>query len=156
MSPTDSVTRVVEVRVDPATAFRVFTEEIDSWFVRGPYSWNNPKKALAIRFEPGVGGRWIEVWDRESGEGYTQGRITAWEPGSLLRMSYEGSFLPADVPTEIEVRFDAIATGTRVTLEHRGLDGLAPETRDLWQERAWKQLTRDFAKYVEATGGLPG
>ena len=152
MSATDSVTRVVNVAVDPETAFRVFTEEIDSWYVRGPYSWNNPEKAVAIRFDPGAGGRWIEVWDRATGEGFVQGTITAWEPGRRLRMSYHGAFLPDDVSTEIEVRFEPTSSGTRVTLEHSGLDGLAAETRDLWRQRAWNQLVNDFATFTNRHG----
>ena len=53
MSSTDSVTTSVEVAVDPATAFEVFTEEIDAWYQRGPHSWKNPDRAVAVRFEPG-------------------------------------------------------------------------------------------------------
>jgi len=54
------VVRTVDVAVDPATAFEVFTAEIDDWYERGRYSWHDPKRAVRIRFEPGVGGRWIE------------------------------------------------------------------------------------------------
>src|SRR5439155_16916456 len=41
VSSTDSVTTSVEVAVDPLTAFEVFTEEIDSWYQRGPHSWKH-------------------------------------------------------------------------------------------------------------------
>src|ERR1041384_2149382 len=65
-----SVVRTVEVTLDPLRAFEAFTGEIGEWYVGGPHSWNDPQRAVGIRFEPGVGGRWIEVWDEVTGEGY--------------------------------------------------------------------------------------
>src|SRR5262249_16663750 len=108
--------------VDPVTAFEVFTAEIDAWYQRGPHSWKHPERAVGIRFEPGVGGRWIEVWDRETGEGFDFGRITAWEPGERLVFDYllhGGGHV-----TEVEIRFEAIDGGTRGLLQHRGWDAL--------------------------------
>jgi uncharacterized protein YndB with AHSA1/START domain len=124
VSSTDSVTTSIEVAVDPLTAFEVFTEEIDEWYQRGPHSWKNPERAVAVRFEPGVGGRWIEVWYVETGEGYDYGRIKAWEPGKRLLLDYlihDGGHV-----TEVEVRFVPTEGGTRVELEHRGWDALPP------------------------------
>ncbi len=34
-----------------------------------------------MRIEPRVGGRFIEVYDVETDEGFEVGRVTAWEPG---------------------------------------------------------------------------
>jgi hypothetical protein len=34
-----------------------------------------------VRIEPRVGGRFIEVYDVETDEGFEVGRVTAWEPG---------------------------------------------------------------------------
>ncbi|MGH9034045.1 MAG: SRPBCC domain-containing protein, partial [Acidimicrobiia bacterium] len=116
----------VDVPVDPATAFTVFTEEIDTWYQRGPHSWRYPDRALGIRIEPGVGGRVLEVHDATSGDGFAFGRITAWEPGSRFVFADLVSSAPPDL-TEVEVRFEALGEGTRVTLEHRGLDLLPAE-----------------------------
>ena len=49
------VSASVEVGVDPQTAFRVFTEEIDLWWVRSPISFYDAARAVAKRIEPGVG-----------------------------------------------------------------------------------------------------
>ena len=76
-APPVSVVRTVEVPVDPWTAFRMFTEEIDEWYERGPYSWNDPERAVAIRFEHG---RLLEVWDE--GDGYEMGCVTAGTRGA--------------------------------------------------------------------------
>jgi uncharacterized protein YndB with AHSA1/START domain len=147
------VTRTVDVPIDPADAFQVFTGEIDSWYGRGPYSWNDPNRAVGIRFEPHVGGRWLEVWDEASGDGYEMGRILEWEPGNRLVMTFRNVFLPPEPLTEIEVRFDAIEGGTRVTLEHRGLEKLPAETLETFTRRAWIAFMHHFGDYVAATKG---
>ena len=134
--------------VDPVTAFRVFTEEIDAWYRGGAYSWNDPKRAVGIRFEPGIGGRWIEVWDRMTGEGFELGRVTAWEPGRRFVVSYRAFDLPPEPRTEIEVTFEPVEGGTRVTLEHRGLDLLPPAMARAWQGRAWIQLMNWYREYT--------
>ena len=123
---TDSVIATVEVAVDPRTAFAIFTDEIDEWWRPGPINWNHPDRAIGIRIEPGVGGRWIEVEDAATGEGVECGRITVWEPGERLVLLYRDTGGELD-DTEVEITFEAVGSGTRVTLEHRGWDALAGE-----------------------------
>ena len=41
-------------------------------------------RAENVRFEPGVGGRLVEVHDAATGEGRTMGDVTVWEPGARL------------------------------------------------------------------------
>ena len=140
-----SVVRSVDVPVDAGTAFRMFTEEIDEWYERGQYSWNDPDRAVAIRFERG---RLLEVWD--DGDGYEMGLVTAWEPGERLAFAYRSMHLPPELETEVEVRFDPIAAGTRVTLEHRGLELLPPDEYERWRMRAWAPFIETFRRYVNA------
>jgi uncharacterized glyoxalase superfamily protein PhnB len=103
-----SVTSAVEVAVDPDTAFSAFTEELDLWWVRGPINHHAAGRVLAMRCEPGVGGRLLEVYDDTTGEALELGRITAWEPGRLL--AWKSSL--DDVHTE--VHFERSDTGTTV------------------------------------------
>jgi uncharacterized protein YndB with AHSA1/START domain len=145
-----TIVRTVDVEVDPSTAFEVFTAEIGLWYRSLPYAWNDPRRAIDIRFEPRVGGRWIEVWDAATGEGYEIGRLSVWEPGARLVTSYRNVTLPADAETELEVRFEPIATGTRVTLEHRGWERLSPAIVATWTARAWLAFVRGFAAYLAA------
>jgi len=142
-----SVVRTVEVGVDPDTAFRVFTEEIDDWYGRGPYSWNDPGRAVGIRFEPGVGGRLVEIWDAETGDGYEMGRIVAWEPGRRVAWTFRNVHLRAE-GTEVDVRFEPSAVGTRVTLEHRGLEVLPPEELEATRRRAWRSFMEHYAAHA--------
>ncbi len=138
-----SIVRSVEVPVAPDEAFRAFTDEIDDWYERGPYSWNDPERAVAIRF---ADGRLLEVY--EEGEPYEMGRVTVWEPGRRLAFAYRNVQLPPDLETEVEVRFEPVAGGTRVTLEHRGLEQLPPDEFALWQQRAWIRFMQVFADYL--------
>ena len=55
-----SVTSVVDVAIEPETAFRAFTEELDLWWVRGPINHHAGGRVLAMRCEPGVGGRAVD------------------------------------------------------------------------------------------------
>jgi len=103
-----SISSAVEVAVDPATAFSVFTEELDLWWVRGPINHHAGGRALAMRCEPGVGGRLLEVYNETTGDALELARITAWEPGN--RLAWTSSI--DDVRTE--VRFEPSDAGTLV------------------------------------------
>lgn len=108
-----SVRSEVEVAVSPATAFQVFTAEMDLWWQRGPINNWNSGRVIEMRCEPGVGGRVGEVLDdKETGEFAVKARITVWEPG--VRLCWEGTI--DDVRTEI--LFEPTKTGTRVIVEH--------------------------------------
>jgi uncharacterized glyoxalase superfamily protein PhnB len=106
-----SVEVEVWVRVDPAVAFRVFTDEVDLWWVRGPANFYDGARARGMRFEPGVGGRFLQVNDRIDDR--ELGRITAWEPGARLAYTTEDG-------SSVEIRFDPVADGTRVVVRQRG------------------------------------
>jgi uncharacterized glyoxalase superfamily protein PhnB len=101
----------VEVAADPITAFTVFTDELDLWWVRGPINAYDSGRLVEMRCEPGVGGRILEVYDAGSGEGLELARITVWEPGR--RLAWRSSL--DDVT--IDVRFDPTSNGTLVRLD---------------------------------------
>jgi uncharacterized glyoxalase superfamily protein PhnB len=116
----------VTVPVDPRTAFAVFTEEIDLWYVRGPINYFDFGRAVGMRCEPGVGGRLIEVYDEATGEGLERARITVWEPGR--RLAWRSSI--DDVETDI--RFRPVGEGTEVTVEATLPDGGRDEGGSAW------------------------
>jgi uncharacterized glyoxalase superfamily protein PhnB len=111
MSEARSRSSTVEVAADPLTAFTAFTDELDLWWVRGPINAYDTGRLVEMRCEPGVGGRILEVYDAEAGEGLELARITVWEPGR--RLAWTSSL--DDVA--IDVRFDATVSGTIVRLE---------------------------------------
>ncbi|HEV2901745.1 MAG TPA: VOC family protein [Gaiellaceae bacterium] len=103
-----SASAAVKVAIDPLSAFTAFTDEIDAWWVRGPINFFDAARAVAMRIEPGVGGRVLEVYDDARDDALELGRITVWEPG--VRLAYRS--LVDD--TEVDVRFDAVEDGTQV------------------------------------------
>ena len=118
----------VLVKVDPATAFALFTEDVDAWWKRGPvYRFSGGQKTGVIRFEPGVGGRLVEVCDDPPGETYEIGRVLAWEPAKRLVFEFRPTNFEAGQCTEVEVRFEAVGDATRVSVEHRGWDSVPPD-----------------------------
>jgi uncharacterized glyoxalase superfamily protein PhnB len=112
----NSASAAVDVAVDPMSAFAAFTDEIDSWWVRGPINFFDSARAVAMRIEPGIGGRVLEIYD-EGSDALELGRITVWEPG--VQLTYRS--LVDD--TEVDVRFDAVADGTRVRVTQTLLPG---------------------------------
>jgi hypothetical protein len=145
---TDRVTVTADVAVDPATAFEVFTSEIGAWWTAmRPGSGPHTDRAGVLRFEPGAGGRLLEVFDGEARDPFVIGLIRIWEFPSRLVFEWRQGNFAAHESTEVEVRFEAAAGGTRVTLEHRGFDALPPDhgTRHgLGVGPAFARMMRDF------------
>lgn len=121
-----------EVELEPGRAFEVFTAETGTWFrpVPGGGAW--PR---SLRFEPGAGGRVLDVGT--DGDVRTVGQVLTWETTPRLVFTLEidhrdpalGPGVGAG-PTEVEVRFDPVDGGTRISLEHRGWDPLVVRAGD--------------------------
>jgi uncharacterized glyoxalase superfamily protein PhnB len=108
--PALTVSAEVTVGVDPQTAFAVFTDEIDLWWVRGPINFHDAARAIGMRCEPGVGGRLLELYSADASDALELGRITTWQPGELLAWD------SAVDDVTVEVRFAPVAAGTTVTV----------------------------------------
>jgi uncharacterized protein YndB with AHSA1/START domain len=117
-----NVSVVVEAPIDHA--FKVFTEDIASWWP--PEHHVLEAKLADMVFEPRVGGH---VLDRGvDGSECRWARVLAYEPPSRVVFSWDISLEwkiqeDLDKTSEVEVRF--VAEGperTRVELEHRHLD----------------------------------
>ena len=120
MTNDDSVTVTTRVALDPATAFEVFTEEVDLWWRQGPRFRAGLGRKSVMRFEPGVGGRLLEIYDEDRDDAFELGRVRVWEPGTRLVFDFRARNFAPGQTTEVEIRFEAEAGGTRITLEHRG------------------------------------
>jgi uncharacterized protein YndB with AHSA1/START domain len=118
---TDVITVSTIVAVDPVTAFAIFTGGIAAW-------WRPKVPGL---FRPGMNGalkfdnnRLIEI--RPEAEPFEVGRVLTWDPPTRLAFDWrQEGFGPADL-TRVEVTFEALSGGTRVTVRHSGWDALAP------------------------------
>ncbi|MCI4353521.1 MAG: methyltransferase domain-containing protein [Thermoplasmata archaeon] len=54
-------------------------------------------------------------------------KVTAWEPGRRLILEWRPATWKADEQVNVELRFDAISDGTRITFEVRGWGGVFSE-----------------------------
>jgi uncharacterized protein YndB with AHSA1/START domain len=120
----DPIQRTIIVRCDRARAFRVFTDEMGSWWPLDTFSRavdEGGAPVVAIAFDHEVGTIW-EV--RADGGRASWGEILVWEPPTRLVMAWKPRDRPVE-PTEVEVTFTALEEGgTRVDLEHRGWERL--------------------------------
>jgi activator of HSP90 ATPase len=123
----DAITATTVVAVDPATAFAVFTDEVDAWWGRGPRFRFRPEGDGVLRFEGGAGGRLIEVFDADGADFYEVGRVRVWEVAKRLVFEFRARAFEPGESTEVEVRFEPVARGTRVTVEHRGWAALGAD-----------------------------
>ena len=110
MQQTRTVSSEVTVTADPDTAFAVFTDEIDLWWVRGPINFHDSARAVGMRCEHGVGGRLLELYAFDGSDALVLGRITRWQPGTLLAWD------SAVDDVTVEVRFESVPGGTKVSV----------------------------------------
>ena len=139
-----SASATVTVAAEPMRAFAAFTYEIDSWWVRGPINFFDSGRAVAMRIEPEVGGRVLEVYEDPPGDALELGRITVWNPG--VQLTYRSRV----DDTEVDVRFDAVDGGTRVTVTQTLLPG---------GERAfmfWPNVVRWLVPWCDGDGPQRG
>lgn len=126
--PGDQARVSVLVEVDEETAFRVFTEEIDQWWRRGFKYRVAGKNRGVIHLEGKVGGRLFESFDRDGGTRVVEtGRVTSWEPPSRFVFEWRAVNFTPEEKTEVEVTFEPSASGTLVTVVHRGFSKLRPD-----------------------------
>ena len=84
MEQVQTVSQSVEVPVGPEAAFRLYTAEINRWWRRDSWYWNDHERARGLRIEPFVGGRFVEVYDDAGGEeigrsyGEGAGELLGW------------------------------------------------------------------------------
>jgi uncharacterized protein YndB with AHSA1/START domain len=118
----------LRVPADPATAFRAFTEEIGSWWRPSALFPFSVARTGTLGFDGGVGGRLVERYD--DGSLVEIGRIRLWEPPNRLALSWRQAGFTDDQSTDVDIRFDDVGgtdrPETRVTVEHRGWDGIPP------------------------------
>ncbi len=143
----------VVVQATPARAFEVFTAGFDRWWPRTHHIGKTDMTASLV--EPRVGGRCYST--HMDGSEVTWGTVLAWEPPSRLVLSwqitptYQCEPNPAKA-SEVEIRFVAEGSGTRVELEHRHFErhgeGGAAMAASVGAPNGWTGILGLFAKAV--------
>src|SRR5262249_56778996 len=82
----NSVRKVISVRAPQDVAWRVFTEQIGTWWPLAHYKIGKVNAVDAV-IEPRVGGHWYERG--EDGSTCNWGSVLAWEPPSRLLLSWD-------------------------------------------------------------------
>jgi uncharacterized protein YndB with AHSA1/START domain len=148
---TAAVSKVITVEAPRDRAFRVFTEEIGSWWPLEDYTIGSEKAETAV-IEPAAGGRWYERG--VDGSECEWGRVIAYEPPERVVLAWQISAewrYDADIESEVEVRFVAESeTRTRVELEHRGLEAYGDQAQHMQaifdSPQGWGRLLEAFAR----------
>jgi activator of HSP90 ATPase len=159
MSHVENARVTTFVAVSPTDAFEVFTQEIDVWWRRGPRFRHGKGEDSELSFEQLADGR--RLVERYAGKLFEIGRVRVWEPGARLVFDWRASNFAPGESTEVELRFEPFADGTRVTLEHRGWENIRGDhpVRHGTRERAfaamiggyWGELLTALRLYTRAT-----
>ena len=104
----------IDLRLRPPAAFDNLMDELSMRLSR-----------LGMRFEPGPGGKVtdgaIEV-----------GRVVSWLRNERIVLEWRPANWPPFETSKMELRFEALEDGTRVTLEHDGLSNLLGDELAGW------------------------
>lgn len=124
----DQATVSVLVKVPLSEAFRIFTEEIDAWW-RGGLRYRIGKRRSVVHLEPQLGGRLFESFETAGGDAKIKetGRVTCFEPPRRLVLEWRAVNFAPEEKTEVEVLFEKSASGTLVTVHHRGWSQIRPD-----------------------------
>lgn len=147
----------VSVVVDckPDEAFRIFTEQIATWWPRETHSvaadtFKGRVRAETVVFEGKLGGR---IYERmEDGREADWGAVQAWEPPHRVVFSWKPNLNPVP-PTEVEVTFIQEGSRTRVALEHRGWERLGDDgvAKRKGYETGWPDVLQRFANLANSS-----
>lgn len=149
------VRKSITVRASIDDAFRIFTEDMDSWWPRSHHIGKSPMKKIIV--EGRAGGRCYT--EQVDGTDCDWGSMLVWEPPQRFvfawQITHEWQY-QADVAqsSEVEVRFTAVGPdSTRVDLEHRYLNrhgpGGAAMRASIEAPDGWMGLLRLYAARVD-------
>jgi uncharacterized protein YndB with AHSA1/START domain len=148
------VRKSVMVNTTQAEAFRIFTEDFDSWWPRSHHIGKSPMRRAVI--ESKAGGRCYT--EQEDGTDCPWGTVTEWEPPHRFVMAWQitnewGYQTDLSKSSEVEVRFTPVGDQTRVDLEHRNFERMGPGGAAMRTgvdgEMGWGELLKMFAARVE-------
>jgi uncharacterized protein YndB with AHSA1/START domain len=141
-----TIRKSIRVERPPEIAFRVFCEEIGKWWpLKQGFSFGR-ERAKDIFIDGQVGGRFYERFT--DGTEFEVGRVTAYSPPSVVAFTWKAP--EWEGATQVEVRFIADGSGTRVELEHsRWEQGPKMEAQGKGYADGWDVV---LAQYLSRAG----
>jgi uncharacterized protein YndB with AHSA1/START domain len=119
----EPVRRTITVGWNVEAAFRRFTAQMAAWWPLRTHSVGG-LAALRCVFEEKVGGKIYEV--ARDGSRCEWGTVLLWEPPHRVAFTWHPGH-DASRATRVELRFTAVAAGTRLDLTHSGWEVLGDE-----------------------------
>ncbi len=113
----DPIEKTLDVPLNPADAFELFTKNMDSWWPKDPFSVTGGSSTVV--FPDHNGGDIIETG--ADGSTNVWGTLTAYDPGKFLAFSWHPGRGPEEA-TMVTVEFTETADGTRCDLTHGGFE----------------------------------
>ena len=162
-----AVRKSVRVNAPIERTFKVFVEEMESWWPASHHISKTPFVALFV--EPRVGGRWYE--QNAKGELCEWGRVIEWDPPRLVTLSWHVGPKQHENPeaewgfdddltkaSEVEIKFTPEGKdATLVELTHSKLERHGGDTAKLRAmfdgPTAWQGILDLFVKRVETQEG---
>ena len=118
------ITKAITVERAVSDAFRVWTEQIHTWWPRSHSLSGDPGTRVMI--EGRTGGRFYKR--TSNGDEHVWGEVVAWDPPHFFAHTWVMGSGPA-LPSPVEVSFVPLDDGaTRVEIAHRGPEFIG----DLW------------------------
>jgi uncharacterized protein YndB with AHSA1/START domain len=147
----EPIRRTISVRSGPERAFKLFTNDMGTWWPVESYSravseyQNEDVEVTRLEFQARMGGSILE--HMSDGRILPWGQVMAWHPPHRLVLAWRPHSAP-EPPTEIEVTFVAREDRTLVEVEHRGWQRLSEGFRKSLYEiyvRGWPTTLECFA-----------
>ena len=147
------VRKTIRVKAPRERAFEIFTQW--RWWPKEHSILKSKSPQLSVTTEPRVGGRWYERG--ADGSECDWGKVLVWDPPARVVMTWQlnGRFeIDPNLHTDVQVRFVADGTFTRIELEHRYLER-AGETAQMLRDAidspgGWGGLLAQYAAAANA------
>jgi uncharacterized protein YndB with AHSA1/START domain len=152
MTALAAIRQTVVVPLEAARAFDLFVFHMADWW---PLATRSVllTNAVSCHVEPRVSGR---VFERgRDGREVPWGRILVWDAPNRVAFTWHPG-MPEEDATEIDIRFTALGTSTRVELEHRNWERMgerAAFVRGLY-EHGWPGILGRFTERANGSANL--
>lgn len=126
----EPVIKTIDVACAPATAFRIFTQDLSRWWPKDKHSVSamGGQPARSVTMDARQGGKLIEIG--HDGTEHHWGSVKTYDPPAKLSLLWHIGKSAAEA-TIVEVEFTGQANGTRVTLSHHGWEILGDDAQKM-------------------------
>jgi uncharacterized protein YndB with AHSA1/START domain len=130
-------------------AFRVYTEQVGSWWPFAKTHSVTEEDVETVILEGREGGRFYEL--TKSGDEHLWGTILVWEPPQRIVHSWHPG-RGEETSQEVEVTFTQVGNGTRVDLVHTGWEVLGDRMAEVVAsyETGWDVVLSHFVEAANA------